>query len=319
MPSDNEAAIGLLRPDRSVKPEFDVWRAIARFTRAASPFLDRREREQVLMIIPHANQFSVRSHAIAATRRAIRAMHYHCRVPMAAVGELNLAAWPDRPRLVILPSPRILTRGAWAALRQWVTQGTTLLVTGPFDDDEHWIGTGRLAEIGLPAAVRPVMPEEHLALDGVSHVLRYRGEKMHRIDTGVTGPSGTPGGVSSIRVGSGQILWASLPVELADEIEPTAALYRFAMEASGVKPAITTSADPSVLIHPAIYNGAVLYTLLSETGVGGMVTFTHKAAGVTVSSNLRAGGASLVLVDRKSGNVLAAYPEGSASRRTASS
>jgi len=314
MPSDNEAAIGLLRPDGSVKPEFDVWRAIARFTRAAAPFLDRREREQVLMVIPHANQFSVRSHAIAATRRAIRATHYHCRLPMAAVGELKLAAWPDRPRLVVLPSPRILTRGAWATLRQWVAQGTTLLVTGPFDDDEHWIGTGRMAELGLPAEVRPVMPEGRLLLGRAAYVLSYRGEKMHRIDTGVTGSSGSPGGVSSIRIGSGQVLWAALPVELADEIEPTVALYRVAMEAAGVKPAITTSADASVLIHPAIYNGAVLYTLLSETGVGGMVTFMHKAAGVTVSSNLRAGGASLVVADSRNGSILAAYPEGSASR-----
>ena len=142
---------------------------------------------------------------------------------------------------------------------------------------------------------------------------------MHRIDTGVTGPSGTPGGVSSIRVGSGQILWASLPIELADEIEPTAALYRLAIETAGVEPAIATTADTGALIYPAMYNGAVLYTLLSETDIGGVITFTHAAAGVTVSSNLRAGGASLVLVDRKSGSVLAAYPEGSASRRTASS
>jgi len=316
MPSDNEAAIGLLRPDGSVKPEFDVWRAIARFTRAAAPFLDRREREQVLMVIPLANQFSVRSHAIAATRRAVRAMHYHCRVPMAAVSEFSLATWPERPRLVILPSPRILTRDAWATLRQWVAQGTTLLVTGPCDDDDHWIGTGRMAELGLPAEVRPVMPEERLVLDRAIHVLRYRGEEMHRIDAVVTGSSGSPGGVSSIRIGSGLVLSAPLPVELADEIEPTAALYRIAMKAAGIEPAITTTADTGVLVHPAIYNGAVLYTLLSETDIGGVVTFTHPAAGVTVSSNLRAGGASLVLVDRKSGNVLAAYPEGSALHRT---
>ena len=142
---------------------------------------------------------------------------------------------------------------------------------------------------------------------------------MHRIDTGVTGsPSGSEG-VISVRVGSGQILWSSLPVELADEIEPTAALYRLALKAAGVEPAIATTADTGVLIHPAIYDGAVLYTLLSETDTGGIVTFTHTAAGVTVSSSVRAGGASLVLVDRKRGNVLAAYPEGAASGRVAGS
>jgi hypothetical protein len=175
-----------------------------------------------------------------------------------------------------------------------------------------------MAELGLPAEVRPVMPEERLVLDRAIRVLRYRGEKMHRVDAVVTGSSGSPGGVNSVRIGSGLVLSAPLPVELADEIEPAAALYRMAMKAASVKTAITTTAGTGVVIHPAMYNGAVLYTLLSETDVGGDVTFTHAAAGVTVSSNLRAGGASLVLVDRKGRNVLAAYPEGAASRLTAS-
>lgn len=314
MPSDNEAAIGLLRPDGTVKPEFDAWCAVARFARRASPFLDHREREQVVMVIPHANQFSVRSHALAATRRAVRAMHYHCRVPMAAVGEFSLAAWPDRPRLVILPSPRILTRGAWAGLRAWVEQGSTLLVTGPCDDDEHWIPTGRMGDLGLPAGVRPVMPEEHVVLDGASHVLRYRGEKMHRIEAGAFGPIGSPGSVRQMRVGSGQVLWASQPVELAEDVDPTVALYRSAMKAAGVEAAITSAADAGVLIHPAMYEDAVLYTLTSESDAGGIVTFTHPALGMTLSTELRSGGASLVLVRKSNGQVIADYPPGSVPR-----
>jgi hypothetical protein len=121
--------------------------------------------------------------------------------------------------------------------------------------------------------------------------------------------------VRTIRVGAGQVLWAPLPVELAEEIESTAALYRLAMKTAGLEPAIATIADTGVLIYPAMYNGAVLYTLLSETGTGGVVTFTHTAAGATMSAELRAGGASIALVSRTTGQVIADYPRGTTARR----
>ena len=48
MASDNEAAIGLFRPDGTAKPEFDAWRAIARFARDAAPSMTGRQREDVV-------------------------------------------------------------------------------------------------------------------------------------------------------------------------------------------------------------------------------------------------------------------------------
>jgi len=309
MASDNEAAIGLFRPDGTAKPEFDAWRAIARFTRDAAPSMTGRQREDVVMVIPHANQFSVRTHAIAATRRAVRAMQYHARTPMAAVSEFDVGAWPVRPRLVILPSPRILTQHAWAALRAWVEQGSTLLVTGPFDDDEHWMPTGRMHALGLPATRRPVMPEEALTVDGVALVLRYRGEKMHRIDAAAMGGDAASN-VVVVPVGRGRVIWSPLPVELAEEVEPTAACYAAAMKAAGLRPAITSDAGSGVLIHPARYSDAVLYTLLSEKPGDDRVAFTDNAAGVSLNVGLRGGRAALVLVNRATRRVIADYPRG---------
>ena len=154
---------------------------------------------------------------------------------MAALSEFDLGAWPARPRLVILPSPRLLTQHAWTALRAWMEQGSTLVVTGPFDDDEHWLPTGRMKALDLPAETRPVMPEESLAVDGVPLVLRYRGEKMHRIDTGMM-PGDAAAAVMTLPVGSGRVMWSPLPVELAEEVEPAAALYLAAMKAAGLGP-----------------------------------------------------------------------------------
>ena len=313
MASDNEAAIGLLRPDGTAKPELDVWRAVAQFAQAAAPLLAGRERDNIVMVVPHANQFSVRSHAIAATRRAVRAMHYHCRTPMAAVSEFALGAWPGCPRLVILPSPRILTREGWAALQGWMEQGATLLVTGPFDDDEHWIPTGRMTSLGLSPVTRPVMPQETLVVEGVSLALRYRGEKMHRIETALRDEAATDGtNIVAVPVGGGRLLWSPIPVELAEEEEPTAALYRAAIMAAGLSPAIASPAGSDVLIHPARYRDVVLYTLLSESHPSSDVTFADNVLGVSLTVKLRGGGAALVLLNRSNGQVAADYPRGCA-------
>ncbi|MCX6538702.1 MAG: cellulase family glycosylhydrolase [Acidobacteria bacterium] len=317
MPSDNEAAIGLLRPDGSIKPEFDAWRGITAFVREAAPHLEGREREQVLLVIPQANQFSVRTSAIEATKRAVRVMHYHCRVPMAAVGEFNLDTWPVPPKLAILPCPRILTRKAWAQLRVWLEQGTTLLVTGPFDEDEHWIPTGRMQEIGLPTMVRPVMPEEFVAGQAGEVGLHYRGERLHRVETVVEGPPSSVKGYREVAMGKGKLLWVAAPVELADNSEPTVTFYRLALQAAGITSVIvnTTPDDSSLLIYPASYRDAVLYTIVSETRREPQrVSFCDPSERPCVSISFGAGRAALVLVDRRTHAVIADYPHGSAAR-----
>ncbi|HZS49047.1 MAG TPA: cellulase family glycosylhydrolase, partial [Blastocatellia bacterium] len=53
MPSDNEAAIGLLRADGSAKPELKVVREIAAFVEKAKTWLEDREPEQAVMVVPH--------------------------------------------------------------------------------------------------------------------------------------------------------------------------------------------------------------------------------------------------------------------------
>jgi len=334
MPSDNEAAIGLLRPDGTIKPEFDAWRGITEFVQSISSRLDGREREQVLMVVPQANLFSVRTTAAEATKRAVRVMHYHCRVPMAAVGEFNLADWPERPKLILLPSPRILSQDAWMRIRTWVMAGSTLLVTGPFDQDEHWLPTGRMKELGLPAGVRPVMPSEWLTIgefgmrggSGSAAVaaesqfsrLSYRGEKLQRVDTALeTTPS--MGDVRVVTSGQGRILWCPTPIELAEEMGPTAALYKFAVGLAGIAPAVELSSPDSgaVLVYAAPYRDCTLFTVVSESSVPLPVRFTPAgAAARAIAVNVAAGRAAMVLVDRKTGTVVADYPKGATSTRT---
>nr|NIR45721.1 glycoside hydrolase family 5 protein [Gemmatimonadota bacterium]NIR76349.1 glycoside hydrolase family 5 protein [Candidatus Kutchimonas denitrificans]NIS02370.1 glycoside hydrolase family 5 protein [Gemmatimonadota bacterium]NIT68192.1 glycoside hydrolase family 5 protein [Gemmatimonadota bacterium]NIU54421.1 cellulase family glycosylhydrolase [Gemmatimonadota bacterium] len=100
MPLDNEAAIGLLRPDGSRKPEFDAVRDIASFVAEHLHGLGPREPEPALMVIPHSYMFSVRNRATSATQRCVRAMSYGCRIAMDACSEYALDRLDRVPRLI---------------------------------------------------------------------------------------------------------------------------------------------------------------------------------------------------------------------------
>jgi len=307
MPLDNEAAIGLLRPDGSAKPEFHVLRDVARFVGESLRDLGPREREPALMVIPHSHMFSARNFATEATQRAVRAMHHHCGVTMSGVSEYGLDRLDYTPQLIILPSPRILTETAWQRLLELADEGATLLVTGPIDSDEHWLPAPRLERFGVTTGIRPVAQEENLELDGEALRLSYRGEKFQRVETAVTN-GGATARVMTIEVGRGRLIWSPLPVELAQQVEPTAALYRHALAQAGVAPRFATPRlDPGVLIYPAVYRDAVLYAVVSQLGAPASVRFKHVETGTPVETRVLPGRAALILVDRRDGRILGRY------------
>jgi hypothetical protein len=85
------------------------------------------------MVVPHSNMFSTDNTATEATRRAVRAMQYGCRVGLAAVSEFRIGAEMPSPRLVLVPSPRLLRPSAWRTLQAWARRGSRVLLTGPLD------------------------------------------------------------------------------------------------------------------------------------------------------------------------------------------
>ena len=151
MPSDNEAAIGLLRADGTAKPELEVFRGVAAFAAEARRHLVGREDERVLLLVPHSNMFSPRNTATDATRRAVRAMQYGCRMALSAVSEFAATPRMRVPPLVLVPSPGVLRREAWDAIRAWARRGAVVLVTGPVELPEH---LGERSPGGPSSAVR---------------------------------------------------------------------------------------------------------------------------------------------------------------------
>jgi hypothetical protein len=84
------------------------------------------------------------------------------------------------------------------------------------------------------------------------------------------------------------------------------------MKAAGLGPVMQSSAGSGVLVYPARYGDAMLYTLLSEQRGDENVAFTDHVSGVSLTVALRGGGAALVLVNRAMRHVIADYPRGCA-------
>jgi hypothetical protein len=307
MPLDNEAAIGLLRPDGSAKPELSALSNIAAFVASTMRDLGPREREPALMVIPHSHMFSVRNFATAATQRCVRAMHYHCRVTMGAVGEYALDRLDYVPQLIVLPSPRILRQAAWQSLIEMVEDGATLLLTGPIDSDEHWLPAPRLRSLGIEAGLRPVAQEEHLHIDDDVASLSYRGDKFQRLEKAVVNGD-EAARVAKLSIGRGTLIWSPLPVELAEQVEPTVSLYRLALAQADIAPVFSmVRPDPGALVYPAVYRDAVIYGLVSELGTAMSLEITHNETRTPVQVSLPAQRAALVAIDRNDGRILGRY------------
>ena len=265
MPSDNEAAIGLLRADGTGKPELEALRGVAEFVARAQPHLVGRVPDKVLLVVPHTSMFSLVNTATDATKRAVRVMQYRCRVSLAAISEYAAAAALRAPPLVMVPAPRVLRKEARDAVGAWARRGAVVLITGP---------------LGMVERLGPAQP---------------------------AGPAGM--GAVRIALGRGAILWSPQPVELSSDEEALAALYAWALGEARVAPLFTADgAGPTVLIHAAMYQRAVLFTLASETDQGATVRLVHRESGATLEQPLLPWRAAMLLADRRSGRVLARYP-----------
>jgi hypothetical protein len=303
MASDNEAGIGFLRADGTARPELEPFVRLSRFLRAHADRLEGRQREDVALLIPHSQMFSPRSQAVEATQRAVRVLANHLHVQARAVGEYGLADTLGAPRLIIAPSPRVLTDAAWQALMAAVEQGSTLLVTGIFDENENWLPVERTKALGLRASSRPVAGQEPAVIAGTTWRLGYRGDRLERVETAfVAGES--PTSVHRVARGKGTVLWMPLPVELSDSTDATVALYRAAFVEAGVTPSVVVEpADGSVYVGAITYGDAVLVALASESSADQDVSVSLPG-GVVTRLRLPAGRAMLLLVDRKSGRVV---------------
>ncbi len=305
MDSDNEAGIGLKRPDGSLKPEFDVVRQYAKFFRANAEWFTEKEPEDALLVIPHSNMFSTRDSATEATKNAVRVMEYHCRIPLRSASEYTLDSSAPPPRLMILPAPSMIDRDAWEKLSAMVRAGATLLVTGPIDSDRYLMPTGRSASLGIRGSSVTVGAEEHVVIGGREFRLGFRGYKMQRIEKYVVDGQSSPEPVT-VPSGKGAIILCPLPVELSDSMDAIAALYRSAISKSGITPAVTVATeDPSVLVRYVVYRDALMLVFVSDAAASRRISGTLVQSGKAFTVDVPARRSVVVIHGREDGRVIA--------------
>lgn len=285
MNSTNEVGIGFHRVDGTAKPELQPFLAIAKFMAQHGQRLCDRQPEPVVMVIPHQHMFSPRSFASEATRRCVRAMYYHCGVPVQAISEYTFADHSYPAKLIVVPAPRTLTFKCWVALVERMKQGATVAITGVMETNERWGG---------------VSQTESFAVNGREYLVRFEGEKIQRIEKGPLELShGRP---EITKYGPGSLIRTALPLELGDSMEALVAFYRFAMTQAGVGPIFTaTPQTPAVLILPSVFRDVVLYTFVSEWNRDTTMQVTDLQTKTRFAVDVPAGRTAMIMIDRRNG------------------
>ena len=304
MNSTNEVGIGFHRVDGTAKPELEPFLRMAKFMGQYGKYLKERVTEPVLMVIPHSQMFAPRSFAHEATRRCVRAMYYHCGVPVQAVSDYMLPQYRDSARLILVPSPVAQSEKCWKGLLAQVRKGATVVYSGAIDLDDHQLLFWKFP--ALPMKQVPVAESEAITIGAREYLVRYDGEKMQRIEKAVD--QSAPLSQAKpfvIHSDPGKFIWSTLPLELGDSMPAVVAFYKLALADARIAPIFTAfPRTPAVLILPSLFRDVVLYTFVSEIDRDTRMQVTHLESRSRFSALVPAQRTAMVLLERKTGKII---------------
>ena len=294
MPIDEEATIGLFRPDGTAKPELDAMVDIGTFFRSAAPFLDDFEPDPVVLVVPHARAFLGRTNAIDATKIVVRALAERFGVVPTAISDLRItAARLKGAKLVLVPSADVLDEAAAHALLDASRAGTKVLFTGPIEGDSYGLETPSLRALGVLGPSRPVAIHEKSAWSPTGWVM-FEGllqESVRRAEK----PS-----VASL---SSAIWHEPVSLELVREREPLVRLLDAALSAAGIP---TSPGEWGLPARALVAPRSVLVVVVNERPERAVrrVSADGRAFDIPIAPL----GSRLVLVERGSGRIVASTP-----------
>jgi hypothetical protein len=298
MPIDNEATIGVNRPDGTAKLERDALGRFAAFFATAAPFLDDFAPEPVAIVIPYARLFSGRPGGIDGTKRIVRLLSERHGVVPQALPDIRLTAEQLRDvKLAIVPTPEILDENAAKALLEASKAGTKVLVTGHVEGDSYGRSTPSLQALGLLGEGRPVALHEQTswaAPAGKTGWVTFESLAQHWLRRATAAGSGTL---------SGAVWHEPLPLDFARETEPLDALLAVALRTAAV---VTHPAPDGVAARVLEAPRAILVACVNETAsTARRRVFVD---GKPVEIPVEAYRSRLALFERGTGRVIAATP-----------
>jgi hypothetical protein len=307
MTESNETPIGAVRTDYTEKPEASVMRAFARFAPALQGHLHDPQQPAIAIVTSQAAQFSVLANfQLEAQRRAVRALGYGLHLPAYIVAE-NQIEKLGTPTLAILPSPQSLSDRAWQALLNYVEGGGNLLITGPVDRGEHWQIIARATELGVRAHAEPLTYHNTTIHIGDHSIPLVFGQAQQNELESLNFDDGSS--FKEITRGKGRIFWVAYPVELAEDLQSTAALYAQVTSQLNITPMFTAQSPipPGVLVYPTILADSVLYIFVSDSADDAAIRLRDQATRVAIAFTLPAEHAAIAIVDRKEKRIVAKY------------
>jgi hypothetical protein len=304
MTEDVEVTIGIVRPDYTEKAETAVMRGLAKFANTNREAFRAPEQPSVAIVLPQDLLFSpMNPAAVAAQQKSVRALHNYLHTPAYAIAQ-NQLAHLGQPKLAILPSPHVLDETAWKQLLAYVSQGGTLLITGSFDRDPYWRYTSRLKDLGVDAQLLPLnFRQGAITLDGKTVAVSF--DQQAFVDELRFADQS---GWKELTVGKGKLLIASYPVEMSEGNDATVAVYAAALRRAGVEPPYDVrQLSVGVLARPTVFENAVLYLFMSESGRDEPIDLRDKLTGAEIKFTLPEQRAALVLLNKKDGHLMAKY------------
>jgi len=303
----------LLRHDGSQKTWMEAFAGIAAFANSAQQYATEAALPEIAIVLPQSFQLSVfNAWALESQQNAVRALYNYARATAFVVGEYQLQQMSGA-KLIIVPSPWVFSQDAWEILMNKVKAGATLLISGRIDADEHWNSIPeRTSNWKTEYSFSPLITREaYLKWSGGTSRLSYTGERITYAERGVLANGQT---FLEVPLGKGKILYSALPLELAEQLDEVARIYKYAMKRAGVKTAYETSCeDPGISICPTQLldesshrPDATLYVLTSESSEKTTVEFTDALSDKYFKINLASGRAALMLIG-KNGKVIAEY------------
>lgn len=276
--------MGFFGADGVSRPSLDVYAGFADFIRQARPYFLDKTPEDVCIVLPDGGD--------AAARVCVKIFH-EIGIPARVVKETAVEKGLCQPMLIAVPSVERLSDAAWEKIDKAVKNGALLYVSGPFPD--------RLSALGFEVEKESASPNEKAVIYGTEYALSFKGDVQKG---SVDGNSST---LKTEFLESGKVVYAPLPFEMAENLEPAAELYKFVLRQADLQPMFFADGVKDVLIRPQIFKNAILYAVISSADEDVRVDFTDALTSSSHSMDVPARGSALLLINRSDGSRIAEF------------